>query len=729
MAVRSLLALCAAAGDGEGGFIDEDVVEKLSSKLAAIGANSLLAFHLLFDNEGDLLLSEARELAVNLGFAEAGDILATAAAHVREMSPAELSDEPDVVVKPLRKRKLMYGRMVMDIESESQSSLEAKGSRISFLPAPVTLRMPSEKNVKAAERAVSRWHGPPPVIAHVDKPFLEVSLQDKEVALRKKVVPMCFGLLHRIGPISSRYAVLYGSGLDPLPEMLEVQEELFFGKREPPTVKSFVKDCTAFLDWLATLDLDLAGLDSFYTATYLRLQRKRGKSVPGRVWSSLVWAQDCMKVNLGARERDVQNLAAALGTKKASKAVPAVCIPVHIIVEFEKLTIEAHTVPLQCFAGTCLLCCYGVKRWADVLHVVGESFQLTSEALVVVTYKSKKKDSSMMWVCPRRSVSGLDWMPVWIKVMSRHGFPAADHLLKCMTANFRGFTNRPADWQTMNRALHATLISFGLSAQRACVFTMHSFRHLLPSCAFQLKMAEPDVKSMGQWGATPTIARQYDSAMVAAELASKDWIVQNLAGGWRPVSAGHVAPPAIVPWLQSLALSSVPSSCCPSVPCEVVKAPNLKVADKAHKRRGEEAMHRMNRLYVLKPQVKQVRYKYGLVHLTRGKSMTLCKLWRWGADKHKKDIVFSSQPNEWDEDVRLGFCEKCYCDNVFKHAGVKRDSGSPPPPLSDVPSCSLESVDRHSAGAWDSAIPLAESDGESSSTADSSNLASDSSAS
>ena len=74
----------------------------------------------------------------------------------------------------------------------------------------------------------------------------------------------------------------------------------------------------------------------------------------------------------------------------------------------------------------------------------------------------------------------------------------------------------------MNRMLHVVLVSEGMAAKEACVFTMHSWMHLLPTCAFQLKMPEPDVKAMGQWGTQKGMARTYDSAAVSNELADKD---------------------------------------------------------------------------------------------------------------------------------------------------------------------------------------------------------------
>ena len=78
--------------------------------------------------------------------------------------------------------------------------------------------------------------------------------------------------------------------------------------------------------------------------------------------------------------------------------------------------------------------------------------------------------------------------------------PASDFMRRRISQDMRSFTDRPADWADMNRVLHAALVILGMSASQACAFTMHSFRPLMPTCAFQLKLAEADVRAMGQRG-------------------------------------------------------------------------------------------------------------------------------------------------------------------------------------------------------------------------------------
>ena len=160
------------------------------------------------------------------------------------------------------------------------------------------------------------------------------------------------------------------------------------GRREPSVVGRYVRDTSELLDWIESLLLDLSSVDSFFIAAWLRMQRKRGKSVPYRIWSALCWAEDCMKLELGARCRDVKDLAAVLRTRRMSKSVQALCIPVDIMVKFEHLACEARTGPMRCFAGIALLCAYGLKRWADVQFTLG-SAQRTDHVLDVPTHFAK----------------------------------------------------------------------------------------------------------------------------------------------------------------------------------------------------------------------------------------------------------------------------------------------------------------------------------------------------
>ena len=56
-------------------------------------------------------------------------------------------------------------------------------------------------------------------------------------------------------------------------------------------------------------------------------------------------------------------------------------LPVESVVSIEGLVLSAPTLPLRIFAGVVCLCVHGVKRWADVQHVLSQSS--TSDGLLL----------------------------------------------------------------------------------------------------------------------------------------------------------------------------------------------------------------------------------------------------------------------------------------------------------------------------------------------------------
>ena len=74
------------------------------------------------------------------------------------------------------------------------------------------------------------------------------------------------------------------------------------GRREPSVVRRYVKDVMDFLDWIESLLLAFWPVLTLSILLWLRLERSRGKSVPHRIWSAICWFQDCLKVDVGARD-------------------------------------------------------------------------------------------------------------------------------------------------------------------------------------------------------------------------------------------------------------------------------------------------------------------------------------------------------------------------------------------------------------------------------------------
>ena len=122
--------------------------------------------------------------------------------------------------------------------------------------------------------------------------------------------------------------------------------------------------------------------------------------MPVRARCALVWASKVFIMKLGADAPEIVSFCAELGSKSTSggprKApVKATLVPPDIIEKLEALVSSGHSVPIRVFCGVALLCCHGVKRWGDVQHV--SSLRLTKDALVAVTWRSKKKKGPLTW--------------------------------------------------------------------------------------------------------------------------------------------------------------------------------------------------------------------------------------------------------------------------------------------------------------------------------------------
>ena len=74
-------------------------------------------------------------------------------------------------------------------------------------------------------------------------------------------------------------------------------------------------------------------------------------------------------------------------------------LPIDAVVSVEGLVLTAPIVPLRMWAGVVCGCVHGVKRWADVQHVLGMSS--TEDGVLLKTYKSKKKDKPLLWAALR----------------------------------------------------------------------------------------------------------------------------------------------------------------------------------------------------------------------------------------------------------------------------------------------------------------------------------------
>ena len=68
------------------------------------------------------------------------------------------------------------------------------------------------------------------------------------------------------------------------------------------------------------------------------------------------------------------------------------------------------------------------------------------------------------------------------------------------------------------------LIMGGMGPEVALTFTLHSWRHLFPTAARQLRLSDTEQVEIGHWSVGSAMPRRYDSAACVTELTAKSAI-------------------------------------------------------------------------------------------------------------------------------------------------------------------------------------------------------------
>ena len=93
------------------------------------------------------------------------------------------------------------------------------------------------------------------------------------------------------------------------------------------------------------------------------------------------------------------------------------------------------------------------------------------------------------------------------------------------------FTPRIAGFNEGIFMKRALLMLGGMEADTALEFTLHSWRHPLPTAARQVRLAESEPVEIGHWCAGSAMPRKCDSAACVAELTAKAAILGIITGG------------------------------------------------------------------------------------------------------------------------------------------------------------------------------------------------------
>ena len=167
----------------------------------------------------------------------------------------------------------------------------------------------------------------------------------------------------------------------------------------------------------------------------------------------------------------------------------------------------------------------------------------------------KRKKTMQPWAALRAGLTSADWAGTWLDELAAFDMPGPDFVVRSMSSDMCKFTNRVGTYTDGSHALRALLVFSGMPAQDALRFTLHSWRHLFPTAARQLRLPEHEQVELGHWSTGSGMPRRYDSAACVTELIAKSAVSNALRSGWRIAEAGCVPAP---PPSSSAAASPLP---------------------------------------------------------------------------------------------------------------------------------------------------------------------------
>ena len=450
-----------------------------------------------------------------------------------------------------------------------------------------------------------------------------------------------------------RFKKLYGhdGATEPDAAYLQVQNDSFrAGSSSPPTILGYLKAAKLLVDWSLACRASFCTLSEFEVACFLKDQCPRGVSVPNGVYRGLIWFEKSMDVCLHTSSPIVVSQSNPTREFAAAQAVAAEMATIKMLSDMEHFVKSAPTLPLRIYAGVMCTLGHGVLRWKDLQR--SSQLHLTPDALVGVTWQMKRKKIQVPWAALRMGLNSEDWAGTWIDLLQSAEMPGQDFVVYATRRDFSSFTTRIGTYTDGVNAMRSLLILSGMTPENALCFTLHSWRHLFPTAARQLRLPEHEQVEIGHWATGSSMPRRYDSAACVTELIAKTAVTSAFKSGWQIADAGCVpsAPPAM--------------SRCPAV-----------VVEKRLKRKTQVPLVSTVDSPVTKS-TRVVNYVTGKVHFWSYGKRTLCRMWLCGSpDDPSSNAVFADLHSSTTSSSSSN-CHFCFGEKLnFLQIDDKDDSG------------------------------------------------------
>ena len=427
-------------------------------------------------------------------------------------------------------------------------------------------RTPSAKMLASAMKALenARKATTPSVSSSSTTAIVESELATTKLSeAMARQLEYCHAFLLGLGIESPRFRELYGDDGKRIPSDTELQimrDTFQEGRDNYRVIANHLKNVKETIAWAATHQVTIWGMPPLLLAARLRDGRGRGASVPSQIFQSLAWFHRCFgptKLDLAHAMVQAQKNANRQQIRDAAQKAP-MATPGMV------LQMQAHLFDpnlnfiLKIFAGLMIVLALGCMRFSDAIYVRG--LVLKDDAILGICWHMKRKRKSVPFAVPRYGVDGADWGGEWFKLLEAANLPGPDFLLPNPSTNFSKWIPKSVcSYASALRAMRVLLMEgpAAMAVHIAIMFTLHSWRHLLPVCSRQLNQTNDATTEIGHWEKGSDMPHHYDSIACGKELMHKFEIMDALRKQWRPAAAGQRPKP-------------VPSGPLPEVPARTI---------------------------------------------------------------------------------------------------------------------------------------------------------------
>jgi hypothetical protein len=533
------------------------------------------------------------------------------------------------------------------------NSSKSASSSSNTTKSPLPLDGPSKLLLKTTVTCLTNCNLPLKVVAKPLASTSGLSSKSDMAADWEKVLVKCRAFLRDLGPLSPRFAKLFGilGTRTPPSAHMEVQDDSFrCGSTSPPAIAGYLKEVKNLQAWATSFSFAINDLGEFDIASFLKDQCSRGQSVPLACYRALVWGEKVFDMQFHSSAPTVVSQSNPSRGEAAAMAVAAKMATTKMLRVMEGFVTSAPTAPLRVYAGVMCVLAHGVLRWRDLQR--SEQLHLTSDALVAVTWRMKKKKVQQPWAALRVGLSGFDWAGEWASCLDTHDMPGSDFVVLSVSRDMTRFTSRIGTYSDGVNTLRALLVLDGMEPREAMQFTLHSWRHLFPTAARQLRLPEHEQVEIGHWVTGSSMPRKYDSAACVTELIAKTAISDAFRSGWELAAPGCVPSPPP-------ALSRVPVVVSSCVNPKKKRKHSISVVSDA----------------VVEP-VKVVHFNSGKVHIWYSGVRTLCAKWKCGSPTVPASTAIFTDPYSASCTADTNNCKDCFGERLkFLRVAITADDG------------------------------------------------------